>query len=1108
MGVQQLSHEPLDAGSTLACTVRRDDPRSGHAKGVGAQSRWGDVPSFAAMRFGILGRVEVVAEDGHTVDLGGAQPRVVLATLLVARGRVVPTDSILEAVWGNGPPVSAHGSLQTYVSRLRRVLGPHEIVWESPGYRLSVDPDDVDAWRFERLAGEGRTALAQGDAGLARRLLLDAEALWRGPALVEIRDLDAASGVAARLDELRLVAHEVRLAADLLLGRHEVAVGELAELVTAHPYREGLREQHAMALYRSGRQAEALRSIADARRTLGEELGLDLSPPLQALEAAILRHDPSLVLHGRVDVHASPPSAERPDQRSFVGRDAELDVVLAAFADAGRATQMVVIEGEPGIGKTRLAEELAAVAAREGAVVVWGRCYEGSAAPAFWPWLGALRSLVSSVPAARSPTLDRLLAPAAEPTPESSPTSPFDLYASVASALVTAAERATVVVVLDDLQWADEASLDLLGHLAATLEDAPVLVVLTVRELGIGETGHLVDALAAVARHRSSRRFRLRGLRDAAIAELLDMVTRGRATPHVAEIVTDRADGNPFYAIELARLFDDAAGSPGPPREPPDDLVPGSVRDVVRQRLARLPAATRQLLEVAAIIGREIEWPLLARATAGDGAAGDLEALEPALRHHMLVDVPDRPGVYRFSHALVREVLSGDVPSVRRARIHLRVADAIAGHGLGRDDDAEIIAEHRFAASPVGAGSQTAAALERAAAVAIRRSAYTVAEDLLERAVATRASDSGSPDPLAAELETVVSLFFVQRIVRGHQAAVEGPTMQRAKALATQVGRVDVLARLLWAEWVGVDKAGDRRRSAELTSALQALAESSPDPLVQGLALHATGVGLWHGGELRRAAEVLDRAAELNRDAVATDATNRIETVTAPLRPTAWPQGHPVVPFVHMLVGDRPDPLAAYDLMTPVERQPFDRTVVRMFAGFGALATGELGRAAEHARRGIEADPEAEFSYWGFGCQLCLAAALVASGETDEGLQRLEDAMPRYLETGTRIFLSLVHARVAQGLARVGRGDDAAAALTEADAARDAYGERWIEPITTAVRAELRCLRDGPSLDVAHEFDAAYDLALRHGARAIADDIARTAAALGLPAAVPQERRI
>jgi DNA-binding SARP family transcriptional activator len=246
------------------------------------------------MEFRLLGPVEAVGGDGLPIALG-QRPRTVLALLLLDANEVVSTDRLIEGIWSEAaPPASAAGSLQVNVHALRKAIGPERIVTRSPGYAIRVEPEELDVLRFERLAAEGRRALQDGDAAGASASLADALALWRGPALADYRYASFARTEAQRLEEARLAALEARIEADLQLGRHTGLVAELEALVAEHPLRERLRGQLMLALYRSGRQADALAAYQEARRVLVEELGIDPSPELRELEQAILRQDPAL----------------------------------------------------------------------------------------------------------------------------------------------------------------------------------------------------------------------------------------------------------------------------------------------------------------------------------------------------------------------------------------------------------------------------------------------------------------------------------------------------------------------------------------------------------------------------------------------------------------------------------------------------------------------------------------------------------------------------------------------------------------------------------------------------------------------------------------------
>ncbi len=248
------------------------------------------------MQFGILGPLEVSTAGGR-LPLGSPQQRALLADLLLHANEVVPRDRLIDDLWGDAPPGTATKIVQLYVSALRKALDPERrmLVTEAPGYRLIVDPEQLDASSFERLAAEGRRALAAGDPAAGADRLRAALALWRGPALADVADAEFARADAARLEELRLAALEDRIEAELALGRHAELAGELEGLVRRHPLRERLRAQQMLALARSGRQAEALGAYRDARRAFVEELGLEPGPELREAERAILAQAPEAV---------------------------------------------------------------------------------------------------------------------------------------------------------------------------------------------------------------------------------------------------------------------------------------------------------------------------------------------------------------------------------------------------------------------------------------------------------------------------------------------------------------------------------------------------------------------------------------------------------------------------------------------------------------------------------------------------------------------------------------------------------------------------------------------------------------------------------------------
>jgi DNA-binding SARP family transcriptional activator len=247
------------------------------------------------MEFRILGPLEVWNE-GVEVSLGGPKPRALLAALLLHPNEVVSADRLIDELWGEDSPERAAAALRVNVSRVRKVLPPDVLATKPPGYVLRLEPDSLDLHRFERLVDEGRSLLGRGQADDAAERLGEALSLWRGPPLADFTYESFSQTAIARLEEIRLAALEVRIEADLLRGRHDELVAELEALVAEHPLRERLRNYLMTALYRSGRQADALTAYQDARRTLVNEVGIEPSTALQELERAILQQDPSLDL--------------------------------------------------------------------------------------------------------------------------------------------------------------------------------------------------------------------------------------------------------------------------------------------------------------------------------------------------------------------------------------------------------------------------------------------------------------------------------------------------------------------------------------------------------------------------------------------------------------------------------------------------------------------------------------------------------------------------------------------------------------------------------------------------------------------------------------------
>ncbi|MGY1915063.1 BTAD domain-containing putative transcriptional regulator [Blastococcus sp. SYSU DS0973] len=743
------------------------------------------------MRFRVLGPLEVTGPDGHPVDVGGAKPRALLTLLLAEPGRVVGIDRIVAALWGDAPPPTVTGTLQAYVSHLRRVLepgrGPREaptvLLTRPPGYLLRADAIDLDILRFAELVESGDDAVGGGHPARGIELLDEALALWRGEPFAELGDLPTATTDRLGLTELHIRARERRCDALLAVGRAEAAVTDLHRLVTEHPLRERLWARLVTALYAADRQAEALDALRRCARLLRDELGIDPGPELRDLEAAVLRHDPRLLerlprpVLPTVQAGSATP-ALTPGTELLVGRRAELARLqeVAEQVTAGRPA-VVVLDGEAGIGKTRLAEATADGARRSGWSVAWSRCADDVGAPPLWPWTQVLEQLGQDDLAPGSGA-------AGEDADADADAARFRLFQELRGRLAAAAAARPVLVVLDDLQGADTTSVQLLGLLARHLPRVPLLLVVTARTVGEQLPQAVTDCLARLAREPSATCLRVAGLDLEDVAALLTAELGSPGDRALASAVHERTGGNPFFVVELSRWM------VGTHDLHLDHLpVPPSVGEVLRTRLERLPSGTRAILELAAVAGREVTLELLE--AAGTPAEEALTALDSAVAVGLVVEGV-RPWSWRFTHALVQEVLVSDLSALRRARLHARLGTALeqwAGPA-GQDAEVERLARHFVEALPVtGPGPARRYSVEAARAVRARLAHG-------EAAVHTRRAltllDPGEPDAARTRHDLLTALG--NDLLRSGQLLEAREVVAEAITVARRIGDPRCLA--------------------------------------------------------------------------------------------------------------------------------------------------------------------------------------------------------------------------------------------------------------------------------------------------------------------------
>lgn len=688
--------------------------------------------------------------DGRPVDLGGRLRRALLADLALHANQVLSTDRLIEDLWADSPPANPLNTLQVHVGHLRRILEPGRarreaarlLVSTPPGYQLVIDDAHLDVLAFEALVAAGHAALARRDLARGVATLAEALALWRSDPLPEFAESRFAHARLVRLAELRLTALEARIEADLATGDPRLVVGELDGLTATHPFRERLWELRMLALHRAGRSAEALRAYQAARRVLGEQLGIEPGPQLHSLDQRIAQRDPTLDAPRAQPVTVAAPT-DASAREPFVGRSVELARLEALLAHATDGNRVVaVVNAQAGFGKTRLVTELATRAWTRGCVVASGRSFESDAGAPFAPIVECLSQLAQGVDptvlrtsAARAagivarlvPDLHDLLGPLPEP-----PALPPDedrarLFDGIGRLVVAATRLAPIVLVLDDLQWADLPTLAVLGYLSRVVNPARLLIVACYRHDEIALDSAHGRSLAAFEREGPATRIVLGPLTDVEAAELIHDALGDDPDPRAVDEIVRRGGGHPFFLRELARdTLDGTVQSQD---------VPEGARDLVLQRLHRLPPHCQRLAVAASVFDGPFDLPTAAT-VAHLSEDETLDALDALMRAGIVIpaDGNDR---FAFVHDIARQATYTTLTSPRRARLHRAVATAIEEQWPepAQRQAAATIARHyeRSAALPgVQRGAVHAA---RAAAVAEHAYAYDEAITMLELAL-------------------------------------------------------------------------------------------------------------------------------------------------------------------------------------------------------------------------------------------------------------------------------------------------------------------------------------------------------------------------------------
>jgi DNA-binding SARP family transcriptional activator/tetratricopeptide (TPR) repeat protein len=1114
-----------------------------------------------AVEFRLLGPLEAVAA-GEALPLGGPKQRALLALLLIHANEVVSVDTLIEELWGESPPRTAPAYIQNCVSRLRKALGPALLETRPPGYVLRVDAETIDARRFERLTQESREAPARDRAAGLREALQ----LWRGSPLADLAFESFAQTEARRLDELRLAALEDRIEAELELGMHAELVGELEALARENAARERLRRLQMLALYRAGRQVDALAAYQEARLAL-DELGLEPSEELRALERMILVHDPSLgaaaaerpaaeaaptavpvrearrpvcvllaelVLDPELDPEASRREASRglaeaqaiverhggtveqllgeeivaifgvpaaheddalravraavdlrgavapvdvraavvtgelvvggkslsggvitvarrvkevstagdillgPKLRQlvgaavetdgprllgvvegaralplrldtpFVGRQAELEQLQLTAREAlsARSCRHLVVVGEPGVGKSRLATELAAGLGRE-ARVLTGRCVPYGEGATYQPLRDVLadtfgdKDLFGSIRKAlkgdeNAERIAEFLVWAVSAT--SSPATSGDTQWAVRRLLQALAAKKPLLVVLEDVHWAEPTFLDLVEYVVGWSEDTPLVLLSVTRP-------ELLDARPAWG----SGAIALRPLtREEAVALVHELPEAEGVGEEALTQVLDAAEGNPLFLEQLAAVAAEQGLRPG--------RIPSSLDALLASRLDRLPHYERVVLERAAVVGREFTRAAVEALCEGDETGVVSRSLMAFTRRRLVQ--PDRVAAagedaFRFDHMLIREAAYAAITKGERARLHEQLArwldergelDEVVGHHL---EQAALYRAELGEPDPALAG-EAASRLGAAARRTMWASAPT-ALALLERALGLESDDERR---LELELDYGMSLKFSGDYA-GSEAALD---RLAAEARVRGDRRIELRAQVetLLMRW--------SRRVLTMEDAMRlldeavGLFESVGDDLSAARALHVTAGLATDASSTDLDAYALRARERYRRAGFGAELTATLLAATALFGPM------PVSEAIRR----------CHELLAEVASPGYRSFVLPPLAYLEAMA-GRFPEAREHleeARLGRRefSDPVTIASSWAHVA--AWVELLAADAESAETI--LNEACETLRDTGDDAWLATNLSVLAEAVYRQGRFDESSALAREA----------------------------------------------------------------------------
>ena len=992
----------------------------------------------------LLGGFQARLEPGPALSLPTRKAQALLAYLALPLGQAHPRDKLAALLWGGIREDSARASLRQALFSIRKALGDVEgevLRQEADVLHLIPSAVEVDAATFECAEKEGTPEALERAASLYRGDLLS------GFALEEPPFEEWLLGERERLREVALEGLARLLTHQRKAGATEPAIQTALRLLTIDPLQESVHRA-LMRLYADvGRRAAALRQYQQCVSALARELGIEPEAETKQLYQDLLRQRLARPMLGETATSGGsvPASTSRVpvSEIPIIGRAPELERLGRAMeqACAGHGG-IVAVLGEAGIGKTRLVSELVAVAEQRAVRVVLGRSYESEQVLPFGPWVDALRAAhareeLHAVAAVQGGELTHLLPELGVPSGEPSKAPPdfLKVFGAVGAALTVLASRRPLLLVIEDVHWADEMSLRLLAFIGRRLTGMPVLVVVTAREEELGDAAVLRRVLDELARDRRLLAVTLAALsREDTLALVHTLARSGTDTPalgRLAQLAWDASAGNPFVVVETVRAQAHGAAESD------------AVRHMVTARLERLTEPAKLLTTVAAVIGREFDFALLHRA-AGVGEREAAEAMEELVRRRVLQGVGDR---FDFTHDRIRDVVRAGVLAPRRRVLHRAVAEAI--ETLYAND----LTPHMLALGlhdlHAELWPEAIGYLRRAADHALFRSAYREAATCLEHALAAASRLPRTRETLEQTLELTLQLRTAlwpladfDRIARALEDAE-----QLATALddSSRLGRIAAFMSVL--RWITGDFRTARalgQRAREAATALGDEALVTMSGFYIGLAHHLLGEYDDAQAAYAGCARALERvyggyvlgAARWNV-AVLCGAWRILPLAERGAFAAAFEYGR----TARHVANNADDPYAVV-------------TVGYCLAYLHCLI-GEFDRAIPLLERAVSLARERDITNWLPQVTGYLGHAYAQSGRIEEGLELLGRAMEVYAETQAGPFRSLLTVHRAAAQLRAGRTDAALSLAYEGLALAREHGERGHEAWALRLLGEI-----------------------------------------------------